>query len=55
MAGWVVEGEKMSKSVGNVIDPGRTRSTELGLDAVRFYLMREVPFGNDGNYSRQAR
>ena len=52
--GWLtIEGEKMSKSIGNVIDP-IALADELGLDAVRFYLMREVPFGNDGNYSRQA-
>ncbi len=52
--GWLtIEGEKMSKSVGNVIDP-MALADELGLDAVRFYLMREVPFGNDGNYSRRA-
>ncbi len=52
--GWLtIEGEKMSKSVGNVIDP-MALADELGLDSVRFYLMREVPFGNDGNYSRRA-
>ncbi len=52
--GWLtIEGEKMSKSIGNVIDP-MALADELGLDAVRFYLMREVPFGNDGNYSRRA-
>ena len=52
--GWLtIEGEKMSKSIGNVIDP-MALADEVGLDAVRFYLMREVPFGNDGNYSRKA-
>jgi methionyl-tRNA synthetase len=50
---WTVEGEKMSKSVGNVIDP-RTMVAEFGLDAVRFFLLREMPFGNDGDYSRRA-
>ena len=52
--GWLtIEGEKMSKSIGNVVDPSAL-ADELGLDPVRFYLMREVPFGNDGNYSRRA-
>ncbi len=50
---WTVEGEKMSKSVGNVIDP-RALVGEFGLDPVRFFLLREVPFGNDGDYSRRA-
>ncbi len=50
---WTVEGEKMSKSVGNVIDP-RALVAEFGLDAVRYYLLREVPFGNDGDFSRRA-
>ena len=50
---WTVEGEKMSKSVGNVIDPRELVAT-FGLDPVRFFLLREVPFGNDGDYSRRA-
>ncbi len=50
---WTVEGEKMSKSVGNVIDP-RALVDEFGRDAVRFFLLREVPFGNDGDFSRKA-
>ncbi len=50
---WTVEGEKMSKSVGNVIDPIELVN-EFGLDPVRFFLLREVPFGGDGDYSRQA-
>ena len=50
---WTMEGEKMSKSVGNVIDP-RDLVREFGLDPVRFFLLREVPFGNDGDYSRRA-
>ncbi len=50
---WTVEGEKMSKSVGNVIDPG-TLVDSFGLDPVRYYLLREVPFGNDGDFSRKA-
>ena len=50
---WTVEGEKMSKSVGNVIDP-RALVAEFGLDPVRYFLLREVPFGNDGDFSRRS-
>ncbi|MCQ8241463.1 methionine--tRNA ligase [Rhizosaccharibacter radicis] len=50
---WTVEGEKMSKSVGNVIDP-RALVAEFGLDPVRYFLLREVPFGSDGDFSRRA-
>ncbi|MCV6576973.1 MAG: methionine--tRNA ligase [Cohaesibacter sp.] len=46
-------GEKMSKSVGNVIDPFSLLD-EYGLDQTRFFFMREVPFGQDGNYSHEA-
>ena len=47
------KGEKMSKSVGNVVDPFEMVN-EYGLDQVRFFFMREVPFGNDGSYSHEA-
>ena len=47
---WTVENEKMSKSVGNVVDPLDLVAT-YGLDPVRFFLLREVPFGNDGDFS----
>lgn len=47
------QGEKMSKSVGNVIDP-QSLVSAYGLDALRFFLMREVPFGQDGSYSHEA-
>ncbi len=50
---WTVEGEKMSKSLGNVIEP-RELAANFGLDAVRYFLLREVPFGNDGDFSRRA-
>ena len=50
---WTIEGEKMSKSLGNVIAPAELVHA-YGLDAVRFFLLREVPFGNDGNFSRKA-
>lgn len=47
------KGEKMSKSVGNVIDPFAL-GDHYGVDQLRFFLMREVPFGQDGNYSHEA-
>ena len=46
-------GEKMSKSVGNVVDPFAL-ADEYGVDQLRYFLLREVPFGQDGNYSREA-
>jgi methionyl-tRNA synthetase len=46
-------GEKMSKSVGNVVDPFALADA-YGVDALRFFLLREVPFGQDGNYSHDA-
>lgn len=52
--GWLLLGEqKMSKSLGNVIDPRKLVET-YGRDAVRYYLLREVPFGADGNYTEEA-
>ena len=50
---WTIEGEKMSKSVGNVIDP-RDLVAVYGVDALRYVLLREVPFGNDGDFSIRA-
>jgi methionyl-tRNA synthetase len=46
-------GEKMSKSVGNVIDPF-TMADNYGVDQFRYFFLREVPFGQDGNYSHEA-
>ncbi|RFC66550.1 methionine--tRNA ligase [Fulvimarina endophytica] len=46
-------GEKMSKSVGNVIDPFSLVET-YGLDRFRYFVLREVPFGQDGNYSHDG-
>jgi methionyl-tRNA synthetase len=46
-------GEKMSKSVGNVIDPFALAKT-YGVDPLRYFFLREVPFGQDGNYSHEA-
>ena len=48
-----VKGEKMSKSVGNVIDP-LALVDEFGVDPVRFFLLREIPFGQDGSYSTEG-
>ena len=50
---WTIDGAKMSKSVGNVVDPQALVDT-YGVDAVRFFLLREVPFGGDGDFSRRA-
>ena len=46
-------GEKMSKSVGNVVDPF-VLAGDYGVDQLRYFLLREVPFGQDGNYSRDG-
>jgi methionyl-tRNA synthetase len=46
-------GEKMSKSVGNVVDPF-VLASDYGVDQIRYFLLREVPFGQDGNYSREG-
>src|SRR4030095_16233658 len=46
-------GEKMSKSVGNVVDPFAVTDV-YGVDPVRYFFLREVPFGQDGNYSHEA-
>ena len=50
---WTNEGQKISKSLGNVIDPVQLVET-FGLDQVRYFLMREVPFGNDGDFSKSG-
>ena len=50
---WTVDGEKMSKSRGNVVDPNKMVD-EFGADAFRYFLLREVPFGQDGDFSQSA-
>ena len=50
---WTVDGEKMSKSRGNVVDPNKMVD-EFGADAFRYFLLREVPFGQDGDFSEHA-
>jgi methionyl-tRNA synthetase len=50
---WTNEGQKISKSLGNVIDP-HDLVEKYGLDQVRYFLLREVPFGNDGDFSHAA-
>lgn len=49
---WTNEGEKISKSLGNTIDPLELIE-EFGVDQLRYFLMREIPFGNDGDFSRE--
>jgi methionyl-tRNA synthetase len=50
---WTNEGQKISKSLGNVIDPFEIVQ-KYGLDQVRYFLLREVPFGNDGDFSHRS-
>jgi methionyl-tRNA synthetase len=50
---WTVEGQKMSKSLANVVEPNRLID-KYGADAVRYFLLREVPFGLDGDFSHSA-
>ena len=50
---WTNEGQKISKSLGNVIDP-IALIERYGLDQVRYFLLREIPFGNDGDFSHRA-
>jgi methionyl-tRNA synthetase len=50
---WTNEGQKISKSLGNIIDPYALLKT-YGLDQTRYFLLREMPFGNDGDFSHAA-
>ena len=52
--GWlIIDGGKISKSLGNYQDP-RVYIEKYGVDAIRYFVLREVPFGNDGNFSEEA-
>ena len=53
MDGGLLKKEKMSKSVGNVVDPNEIVN-KYGLDQFRYFLLREVPFGNDGDFSKTS-
>ena len=50
---WTIEGEKMSKSLGNAIE-ARSLAATYGLDPLRYFLLRELPFGSDGDLNRRA-
>ena len=50
---WTKDGEKISKSVGNPVDPVKL-AEDFGIDATRYFLLREVPFGQDGDFSEAA-
>jgi len=50
---WTRDGEKMSKSKGNVVDPKEV-SDAYGVENLRYFMMREVPFGQDGDFSQRA-
>ncbi|MFN7143949.1 MAG: methionine--tRNA ligase [Myxococcota bacterium] len=50
---WMVEGRKMSKSLGNVVSP-HLLVDSYGADPVRYFLLREIPFGGDGDFAHQA-
>ena len=50
---WTIEGEKMSKSLGNVVDPNALVE-KYGVDQLRYFLMREITFGGGGDFSDQA-
>jgi methionyl-tRNA synthetase len=50
---WTVEGQKMSKSLGNFIPPGELVA-KYGLDPLRYFMLRELPFGSDGDFSHRA-
>jgi methionyl-tRNA synthetase len=50
---WTVDGEKMSKTQGNVVDPLKL-SNDVGVDAFRYFMLREVPLGADGDFAHDA-
>ena len=50
---WTINGKKMSKSIGNVVEPNLLID-QFGVDAIRYFLLREVPFGLDGDFSHKS-
>lgn len=50
---WTVEGEKMSKSLGNVLSPEDMIAQAGGIDPLRYFMLKAMPFGNDGDFSRE--
>ena len=50
---WTVNGQKMSKSLHNVVEPNQL-ADQFGVDVIRYFLLREVPFGLDGDFSHKA-
>lgn len=50
---WTINGQKMSKTLGNVVEPNMI-ADDVGRDALRYYLMRETPLGNDGDFSHEG-
>ena len=50
---WTVNGQKMSKSLHNVVEPNEL-ADQFGVDVIRYFLLREVPFGLDGDFSHKA-
>ncbi len=50
---WTINGQKMSKSIGNTVEPNLLID-QFGVDAIRYFLLREVPFGLDGDFSHRA-
>jgi methionyl-tRNA synthetase len=49
---WTVDGEKMSKTIGNVVDPLKL-ANDVGVDAVRYHMLREIPLGADGDFNHE--
>lgn len=49
---WTIEGEKMSKSIGNVLSPQEMIETAGGVDQLRYFMLKAMPFGNDGDFSK---
>lgn len=50
---WTIEGEKMSKSLGNVLSPDEMIAAAGGVDQLRYFMLKAMPFGNDGDFSRE--